>query len=128
MGWDGVKLPKQGRAEALAYVLGYIKHEVKQAYATDDAIYLAVKQPDDVDYHPGKVIGLVVAYHHRDDGMTLFKFMGEDEGPYYTDAPPSLIRKLTAPATGYAKRWRQDCVANHTFSDGVESVVVEFVN
>ena len=128
MGWDGVKLKKQGRAEALAYVLGYLKHEVKQVYATEHAIYLAVLQPDDSPYHPGKVCGLVVAYDHRPDGWTMFKFMGEEEGPLYGDAPPSLIRKLTAPPNQYAKRWRQDCIANHTFSDGRDEVVVEFAN
>ena len=128
MGWDTRKLPKQGRSEVLAYVLGYIQHEVKQAYVTENAVYLAVLQPDDAMHRPGNVLALVVAYEHRTDGRTAFKFMAEDEGPYYLDAPPSLIRKLSPPANQYAKRWRQDCLANHTFSDGRDEVVVEFSN
>lgn len=128
MGWDGIRLPAQGKADVLGYVLNYIHHEVRQAYVTDDAVYLAVKQADDAVYRPGNVLGLVVAYQHRNDGMTFFKYMAEDEGPYYIDAPPSLIRKLSPPANQNAKRWRQECLANHTLSDGESSVVVEFVN
>ncbi len=106
MGWDCVKLHDTTRVGVLRHVLADLGPDRKAlaSHITGDAAYLAVHSPTTDD-----VAGVVVAYEHRPDGWSCFKWMIEDEGPCYYDAPLSLLDTLTAEPQYYAAEWRTKC-------------------
>ena len=120
MGWDGVKL-ERGET-AVDFVRKDIEaagNEVAYLAANEDAVYVAVKLSDDTcfarDLAKGTVSGLVVAIQRGRDGYTMFKWMGEQCGPYYHNAPRKLIEMLSplpADDKSYAAQWRQNCLAH----------------
>jgi hypothetical protein len=48
----------------------------------------------------------VVAIVERKNGNLTYKFIGEDEGPFYYDCPDSVFSLLTTPRTENAGLWR----------------------
>lgn len=63
--------------------------------------YAAVK-------HGNDIFG-TVAKTYLDQGELIFDLKGEDEGPYYTDCPASILKILTPIDNQYANEWRDNC-------------------
>lgn len=63
--------------------------------------YAAVK-------HGNDIFG-TVAKTYLDQGELIFDLISEDEGPYYTECPVSILKMLTPTENEYAKQWRDNC-------------------
>ena len=124
MGWSGTNLNGQAPIE---YVRQLLPSAVAVGYGTgrnvDGTVYAAVRCDDDGPaglWQAGDVIGLVVAVDYR-DSMHWFKYMDEFMGPFYFDAPDSVLRKLTPlrpsdnKARENAAEWRAKCMGRRDY-------------
>lgn len=75
--------------------------EVLKSTMRGTVYYAAVK-------HGNDIFGTVAKTYLR-EGELIFDLKGEDEGPYYTDCPASILRILTPADNDYAKEWRHNC-------------------
>ena len=104
MGYTGITI-KGGRAtpeQRKSLILEEISHQVLEYYDTGKGVvYCAVVGSTGI-------FGAVVLYHNK-PGEIMIKVMSEDEGPLYYDCPQSILRRLTAPPTGYGLIWRNNC-------------------
>lgn len=63
--------------------------------------YAAVK-------HGNDIFG-IIAKTYLSQGELIFELQSEDEGPYYTECPISILKMLTPTENEYAKQWRDNC-------------------
>lgn len=76
-------------------------YQVLKSTMKGTVYYAAVK-------HGNDIFGSI-AKTYRDQGELVFKLQGEDEGPYYTDCPVTILRLLTPTNSEYANEWRDNC-------------------
>jgi hypothetical protein len=74
-------------------------------------IYAAIKLASE----PGRVLGLVALIHRRGGRCNFgYKLVSEDMGPCESEAPASILNKLTNPAPNeWARQWRERCRAHN---------------
>jgi hypothetical protein len=118
MGWDGVNL--RGETPE-SYVRKTLGKDVVRMATVGRAIYAAVKTDMDSEvpglFAKGDVVGLVVLTE-KSGSHTMFKWLGEFDGPVESQAPATILRELSPVRdsghvmAGYAKEWRERCKAN----------------
>lgn len=99
MGWTVFnQMPKGGMQEAvLASMSDFGKREIVASAMVLGVVYAAVRVGDEVIGAVGVIDGLG------------YKLMSEREGPYYYQAPPEVLEKLTPTDCLWSLKWRAKC-------------------
>lgn len=95
-------MPRGGMLSAVLGAIAWDGREVKASRVVGNVVYAAVRMPD------GQVCGVVGVI----DGLG-YKLMGEEEGPYYYDAPAEVLEALTPTAEPWALKWRAKCLESN---------------
>jgi len=120
MGWTGSQFYGKSRKEFLIKEFTQ-ENETHKWYLTDvsmkGAVCYCIHWVEDKTTGTLQHEALVILTEKRRDepDWIFYKNMGESCGPYYFDAPVSLIKKLNnlgMPFNTSAKNWRDKCLAN----------------
>lgn len=116
MGWDETKVGANITTKK------FIEHYIKSTY---DGIYEAVKIFEGKNEYGEKAfyvalrrlennsIFACVFLTMRKNGWVAVKVIGEDEVPFYYEAPESFIEVLTPPKTLAGGWWRNQCLEKY---------------
>ena len=116
MGWDVTKVG--ANITTKKFVDWYLKSTYDGIYETvkvfegknengQKAFYVALRKLE-----TGAVFACVLLTK-RKNGQVAVKVMGEDEEPFYYEAPESFINVLTPPKTYSGATWRRRCLEKY---------------
>lgn len=72
----------------------------------------------------GEVGACVALFSYEDNGASVrVKMMGEEMGPYYLNAPSSILDLLTPTKNETAQAWRSECRAVLARREGMKNLV-----
>lgn len=138
MGWSGSLATrfKNGRVDRKAEVDALFDWQNEQrkvsvvASRMKGTTYYGAIRSQDLTTHKDDIVGVVVLTRiDRRDGYFMTKVMEETAGPYYYEAPKSILKQLSPTTDENAIQWRQQCwklAKGPKLSSCKEGDVIEF--